>query len=198
MTTDSPASPAAEPLAVFRRRQPGALRRVALQDGAPPLWVEFEVPDGVKLAAIDAAASHALSVLVSQPSVMARYGLEARAPSRDDILAFTRSLILIEAAIQLWRDWNYALEVDPGEPPVKGVLKPEVIARLLIDNADARSAWSMHLDGASPLERAEGNVYGASPSMSSDEAPPTATDAGSSESPAPADFPRPTESSAPE
>lgn len=198
MSTESPASPAAEPLAVFRRRQPGDLRRVALQDGAPPLWVEFEVPDGIRLAAIEAAASQALVVLVSQPALLERYGLTDKARSREDLLAFTRSLTAIEAAIQLWRDWNYALESADGLAPQKASLKPEIISRLLIDNADVRSAWLIQLDAASPLERAEGNVYGASPSMSSDEAPPTATDAGSSESPAPADFPRPTEGSAPE
>jgi len=187
-----------EPLAVYRRRRPGEIRRVVLQTGDPALYVDFAVPDGVALAAIEAAAQTAAVTLLQTPALLERYGLGDRMVKEADLLTFSRVLVAVEAAISLWRGWNYAVESEDGSAPIKAQLSPPLIATLLIDDLDIRAAWMLHLDAASPLERSEGNGSGVSPNTNSDEAPDTAMAAESPAAPAPEGSPNPTESSAQE
>lgn len=178
------------PLAVFRRRAPGEIRNIALDDGDPPLLVAFEVPDGAVMAEAEAAVSMSMAHLRENPKALRRYGLPERALSDAQLAATARIATAVETAVLTWRDWTYSREgVD--EPGVKAPLTPEVIAGLLLDQ-HIRAAWTLHLDAASPLERAEGNVSGVSPNTNTDGAPNIAGDASRPEAPAPAgDPPRP-------
>jgi hypothetical protein len=156
--------------AVFKPRAAGHVRRVQLTPegpGRPPVVVEFEIPDPVTYAGIEVAAREALELIQKSPATMRRYGFAARSISEDDARALGEIVFLTEAAMRLWKDWNVEFEDDPGP------LAPPRIARLLHDPF-VRAAWHVHLTQASALEPAEGNASGASPSMSSDEAPPTA------------------------
>lgn len=190
------------PLAAYRRRQPGEIRRVVLQGGEPPLVVAFETPDGMKLAEAEAAAHLAMAHLAQNPEILGRYGLEAKKLTPEEIFAISKIITACETARVLWRDWNYALVTDEGAEPVKAELTPANIAQLLVSDEGVRAAWNVHLDAASPLERAEGNGSGASPNTSSaeapsPEAPPSAGTAPSATSPAPADSPTDPDGSAP-
>lgn len=180
--------------AVFGPRAAGQRRRAVLQEGLaeirdgdlvlreeqPPLVVEFVVPDAVLMAKAEAAASEAMSHIRRTASHLATYGLSDAGVSPDDVPALARIVTAIETAVLLWKDWNFAeLATDEAgvllDPPqaVEVVITPANVARLLED-ANIRAAWSAHLDAASPLERAEGNVYAASPNGSSEGAAITA------------------------
>lgn len=100
------------PLAVHRRRTPGETVVAYLDGATPPLAVEFEVPDGLASAEVEAAASEAMSVVRRTPGYLTRYGMAERAALTDlQVAALARTMTAIEAAIRLWKDWNYA-EVD--------------------------------------------------------------------------------------
>lgn len=181
------------PLAVFKRRQAGEITVAALDDGAPPLLVAFEVPTGLKIAEGEAAAARAMATLRDNPEILRRYGLPERSLTDSETFALGRIATAVEFAVLLWREWTYSRAgVDEGAAP----LTPEVIGELLAD-PHIRAAWMMQLDAASPLERAEGNGSGASPNGSSAEAPNTAPAAPASEAPAPTDGPAEPAGSAP-
>lgn len=182
------------PLAVFKRRHPGELRLAALDDGAPPLLVEFEVPDGLKLAQAEAAAAKAMATLRESPAYLTRYGLAERRLEDEEIGALARVVTAMETAFLLWRDWTAAHVVD-GEVE-RRPLTAAHIAEVLLDQ-NLRMAWLIHLDAASPLERAEGNGSGASPNGSSAEAPNTAPDAPETRGPVPEASPAERAGSAP-
>ncbi len=171
------------PLAVFKRRQVGETRLAALDGGDPPLLVEFEIPGGLVLAQAEAAAARAMSVIRESPAYLSRYGLEERRLSDDEIGALARVVTAMETAFLLWRDWTAAHEVD-GRIERRPLTEAH-IAEVLLDQ-NLRMAWLVHLDAASPLERAEGNGSGVSPNGSSEEAPNTAEAASGAEAPAPA------------
>lgn len=192
------------PLAVFRRRTPGEPASAALTSGKDPLIVDFAVPDGIMLAEAESAAGQAMAQLQQDKILADRYGVTGRTFTDAEIMALSRVLVAVETAIKLWTGWNYALLVprptkdDPDAAAVEPqTLSPATIAQLLIDEPNIRAAWTIHLDAVSPLERAEGNVSGVSPTTTSEEAPNTATDVESSAIPAPADSPDETASSAP-
>ncbi len=184
------------PLAVHRRRTPGATVVAYLDGASPPLAVEFEIPDGLASAEVEAAASEAMSVVRRTPGYLTRYGMAERAALTDlQVGALARSMTAIEAAIRLWKDWNYA-EIDGEGVAVKAALTPENISHVL-SSANLRAAWMVQLDANSPVERAEGNAYAVSADMISAGAADTAPTADGQTSPAPGDSPNETESSAP-
>lgn len=186
--------------AVYRRRVPGALIRAALTSDAKPLYVDFEVPDGIMLAEAESAAGQAMAQMQQDKILADRYGVTDRVFNDAEILALSRVLVAVETAIRLWKAWNYALIEGEGEVAqvVPQKLSPQAIAQLLIADQDIRAAWTIQLDAASPLERAEGNVSGVSPTMNSEEAPNIAQGAESSTIPAPADSLSETASPVPE
>jgi hypothetical protein len=185
------------PLAVHRRRTPGGTRIALLDDGQPPLGVVFEIPDSLASAEIEAAASEALSIVRRTPAYLSRYGLAEKAALTDlQVAALARVVTAIEAAIRLWKDWNYAEpDAETGEA-VRSPLNPETIAHVL-SSANLRAAWMIHLDAASPVERAEGNVFAVSPDTISGEAADTVATAESETTPAAADSPEKPDGSAP-
>ena len=185
-------------LAVHRRRVPGEVRIALLDSAAPPLAVAFEIPDSLASAEVEAAASQALSAVRDTPSVLARYNLADKAGLTDiQVAALARVVTAIEAAIRLWKDWNYAEpDAETGEA-VKLPLTPANIAHVL-SSANLRAAWMIHLDAASPVERAEGNGSAALPSITSGEAADTATGAESETTPAAGAFPDEPDASAPQ
>jgi len=175
-------------LAVFRQRVPGGLRTVyleaAVDNGLPPLAVQFVVPDGVQLAQAEAAAATALSHIRQSAEHLGEYGLQNKPLSEGEVSALARIITAVESAALLWKDWNYAEVPTGGGEPVKQKLTRDKLARVLSDS-QIRGAWLVHLDQASPLERAEGNVSAASLNGSSEEAANTAKGAELSTSPAP-------------
>lgn len=176
-------------LAVFTPRKAGEHRVVELQRGVAPqlvdgvmvpgtaaLVVKFAVPDAIKLAKAEARASDALAYIRQSASHLALYGFSDLGVSQDDVPALARLVTGIETALALWVDWNFADLVDGVA--VKAELNPVNIGRVMED-LSIRAAWSAHLDLASPLERAEGNVYAASPNTSSEGAAQPVEAAGS-------------------
>lgn len=160
--------------AVFRRREPGALRRIELLPGAgdqPGVLIEFEVPSALKYAEIEVAAREAQRLVMRQPLLAQRFGFGLKALTEDEALGLGEPIFLMEAAFRLWRDWNVGFEDDPEDVDAKPT--PARIIRLLEDPV-ARAAWHIHLTDAASLERSEGNVSGVSPSTSSGGAPNTA------------------------
>lgn len=168
-------------LAVYAPRQAGQHRIAELQRGSasvlredgsilpgtPSLVVKFEVPDAIAMVKAEHQASEALHHIRKSAASLARYGFSEAGVKEDDVPALARLVTAIETAVALFRDWNFAEVVDGAA--VKVELNPINIGRLMED-ANIRAAWSAHLDQASPLERAEGNVYAASPNGSSAEA----------------------------
>lgn len=181
---------ALDKLAVFSRRQPGERRIVELAAGEgeqASLLVEFEIPTPLQLARIEAEGMNAIRDLRRGQFSLRRYGLPDGQLTDGEIEGLAVFITAVESARVLWRDWNYAKEPPAGEQPVKAPLDLEHIVEVL-SVPHFRSAWNIHLDMASPLERAEGNGSGASPNTSSDvtaEAPTTATGADESTPPAP-------------
>lgn len=162
-------------LAVFRRRVAGETRIRALDSADPPAVIKFVVPDPLMIAEYEAAAQQAMETVRKTPAYLDRYGLKAEADLTDSKVAgLSRIVVAVESAVLLWKDWNIA---DPGEgeggTPVKRPMTAANIAALLGDQ-NLRAAWMMHLDDASPMERAEGNVSAASPTTTSGEAATTA------------------------
>ncbi len=179
------------PVAV--RRRAGDLRTVELDGAERPLAVEFVIPDQLMVAEFETAAHAAMATIRDTPGFLRRYGLDREGQLTDQsILAMSRIATAVESAVLLWKQWNAA---DPDTGEVRP-LEPEHIS-LVLGDPNVRAAWMIHLDQASPLERIEGNVSGASPSDTGDQAPTTAASASSSEAPAPAEGEAPPEPSAP-
>jgi hypothetical protein len=187
-------------LAVFAPRTAGELRVAVLQPGdgaAPPLAVQFAVPDYLDICKADAKAAEAMAAIREASGHLGVYGLKDRKIPDDDLLALSRLVSSVETAKLLWRDWNFA-EVPKGKKdPVKLALTPANILRLLED-AGCRAAWLAHFDNASPLERAEGNGSAASLTGSTASAANSADSVGSSTDPVPADSQTSPGGSAPE
>lgn len=194
---------ALDQLAVFSQREPGERRIVELaapsRPGEAPLVVEFEIPTPLQLARIEAAATNAIRDLRKGQLSLRRYGLSDGQLTDEELEGMILFVTAVESARALWRDWNFALQPAEGEP-VKAPLDLDHIAKLL-SVTSFRSAWNLHLDLASPLDRAEGNGFGASLNTNSDatgEAPNTAADASEPAPPAPEAGPAAADSSAPE
>lgn len=190
-------------LAVFSERKPGERRLVELapapRPGEAPLVVEFEIPSPVDMAAIEANATNVVRNLRAAQDSLGRYGLEDGKLTDEQLDGMIFYVTAVESAVALWRDWNFALQPLDGSAPVKAPLDLENIARVM-KNPRIRAAWNVHLDQASPLERAEGNGSGASLNTSSDgtgEAPNTAGDAQGPTPPAPEVDPASTDDSVP-
>lgn len=184
-----------EALAVFRRREPGEIRTVALDAGSPSLLVAFATPDAITIAEYEAAASRALEACRKAPGVLERYGLAREGQLTDlQISAMARMVVAMESAILLWKDWNKG-ELVGGEP-VRSELSPQAIAETLAD-PNIRAAWMVHLDAASPLERPEGNGSAASPGTTSGAAATIAEAVSSATGPAPGGSPAEQENSVP-
>lgn len=184
-------------LAVFVRRTPGELRRVALADGltgpngeelTAPLWVSFETPSALKLAQVEAATRNAIRDLIAGQISIRRYGLPDGKLTDEEIEGLSTLITAVEFGAALIRDWNFALADEEGAQVQKAPVDLAHVVELL-SVRHHRQAWLMHLDQASPLERAEGNASGVSPSTNSGGAPSTAADASESAPPALADGP---------
>lgn len=195
-------------LAVHRKRVPGETRIVALQaavpGGPPPIVVKFIVPDGVQLAQAEAAAATALAHIREGAGALGEYGLNDTPLSESQLSALARIIAAVESAMVLWTDWNYGEfpAVPPGQTPdpaavaVKQKLTRDKVCTVLSDT-NVRSAWLIHLDQASPLERAEGNGSAVSLNGNTAEAATTAKAAPSSTSPVPEESPTQTAPTAP-
>ncbi|MEH0194574.1 hypothetical protein V7S57_02445 [Caulobacter sp. CCNWLY153] len=173
--------------AKYRAREPGRLEIAVLQDGDPPLAVEFEAPsDGVTPAKAEAKAGEALHHIRASRQGLARYGY-ATGLQAEDLPGLTRLALAVESAILSWKRWNYAVQEADGEFRIQP-LTAENIGQVLAD-PDIRAAWMAHWANATGLERDEGNGSAASLNTSSEEAAPLAEGASSSTLPVPEAFP---------
>lgn len=205
-------------LAVFRPRQPGALRIVMLRDeprddagqplppdrgGGNAVKIAFRVPTPLEEAAYEGRAQETFRIVQENTTLLLRYGFSTNELSDDELSGLREIVFLTEAAVELWEDWNVAIvESSGGDAPPAPLAKLELtavnIAKVLGDRR-MRLAWNVHLDEACSLERAEGNAYAVSPNTTSGEAANTADVASGGTTPAPAASPEASPgSSAPE
>lgn len=164
------------PLAVYRPRPTGEIT-VEIEGGddtAPPLVVRFRVPGPEDQAVIEARCRDAMLNLLQGKGVEARYGFGFGPVDENAVAALSPFVSAVESAAALITDWNYALA---GDPPSKVEITPQTIATLFRGRPAARSGWVLQYEGASPLERAEGNGSAASPDGTSATAANTVRDA---------------------
>lgn len=185
-------------LAVFTRERAGGMVTAELEPARidpafgdrpeiehPALIVRFRRPSPVDLAQIEARSRVQIMDLMKGVTARNRYGLEGEALTDEAVVSAMAPLVTgIEGAFLLWTDWNLG-EVGPDGKAVKVPLTVERIAELFRGRPRVRTAWNVHLDAASPMDRAEGNVYAASPDTTTDAAATTAGDAPAEAHPAP-------------
>jgi hypothetical protein len=151
--------------AVYAPRKAGELRIAVLQEGsgenAPPLAVQFAVPDYLEICKAEAKAAEAMAAIREASGHLTVYGLKDRKIDDTDLAGLARLVSNVETARHLWRDWNFH-EKDGEGVLHKVALNAANILRLLEDSG-CRTAWAAHFDAATPLERAEGNVSAALP-----------------------------------
>lgn len=173
-------------LAVYRENPADEVLTVELEQGdgtRPSTLVRFRRPSPVDLAEIEARARANMQDLLKGHLARSRYGVEGEALKDEAVVGTLAPLISsIESAVHLWTDWNVG-DVGP-DGPVARPLSVETIAAFLRGRPRARAAWNVHLDNASPMDRAEGNGSAASPNTSTGEAANTAAAAPSETPPA--------------
>lgn len=172
------------PLAVYRPRPVGVItaeieggEHRAGADGqpemiTPPLVVRFRVPSPTDAAAIEARGREAMLQLMQGHGAQSRYGLDPSAIDEQTLAALSPFIAAVESAALLVQDWNYG-RMGP-EGPEKVPVSPEAIAELFRGRPLARAGWTLQYDTVSPLERAEGNDFAASPDTTSAMAATTA------------------------
>lgn len=144
--------------------------------GEPPLVVRFRIPGPEDQAAIEARCRDAMLNLLQGKGAEARYGFAFGPVDETMIASLSPFVSAVESAAALIVDWNYAV-ADGRRQPVKAAVTPETVAQLFRGRPLARSGWTLQYEAASPLERAEGNVFAASPDTTSATAATTAGDA---------------------
>lgn len=195
------------PLAVYRTRPEGVILAEieggeyrAGADGQPemvtaPLVVQFRVPSPTDAATIEARCREAMLQLMQGLGATTRYGLEPTAIDEQTLAGLAPFIAAVESATLLVKDWNYARMGDDG--PEKVPVSAEAIAELFRGRPLARSGWTLQYDTVSPLERAEGNGFAASPNTTSATAATTAGAASQSEAPAAGEAPAAQDDTAP-
>lgn len=143
------------------------------QAAAPALVVRFRVPDPVDCAVIEARGREALLNLMQGRGADVRYGLSLTVLDETAIAALSPFVTAVESAAHLITGWNYA-QPGPDGVPVRVPVTPEAVAELFRGRPIARAGWTLQFETVSPLERAEGNVFAASPDTTSATAATTA------------------------
>lgn len=143
------------------------------QAGLPPLVVQFKIPDPVDCAVIEASGREMLLNLMQGRGADRRFGLTLTVLDENTIAALAPFVTAVESAAHLIKAWNYALPGADGQP-VRQPITPETVAELFRGRPVARAGWTLQYETASPLERAEGNVFAASPDTTSATAANTA------------------------
>jgi|GEM_PF-2484108 len=180
------------PLAVFTRRPAeerltveieGGLPAVPEMEGhaghaaAPPLVVRFRVPGPEDAALIEARTRQATLNLLQGRGAEARYGLKPMGELDEAALAALGGFIsAVESGAHLIEAWNLAIVGADGKPE-RVPVTAEAVAELFRGRPAARAGWTLQYDNASPLDRAEGNGFAASPATTSATAANTAGDA---------------------
>lgn len=173
------------PLAVYRTRPEGVVlaeieggEYKAGADGqpemvTPPLVVRFRVPSPTDAATIEARCREAMLQLMQGHGAQTRYGLEPSSIDEQALAGLAPFVAAVESATLLVDDWNYGRQAAGGEPE-KVPVSAEAIAELFRGRPLARSGWTLQYETVSPLERAEGNGFAASPDTTSATAATTA------------------------
>ena len=186
------------PLAVYRSRPTGQIV-VEIEGGypeeppqgdqpgrpaLPPLVVQLRVPGPVDCALIEARGREALLNLLQGHEAGSRYGLDSGPIDEAVVAQLAPFITAVESAAHLITAWNYATLNADGQP-VRVPINAGTIAELFRGRPSARSGWMLQFETVSPLERAEGNVFAASPNTTSATAAPTAGDVSPQKAPAP-------------
>lgn len=184
------------PLAVYRTRPEGVIlaeieggEYKAGADGqpevvTPPLVVKFRVPTATDAATVEARCRESMLQLMQGRGAQTRYGLDPSAIDEQTLAGLSPFIAAVESATLLVQDWNYGRAGADGRPPEKIPVSAEAIAELFRGRPLARAGWTLQYDTVSPLERAEGNGFAASPNTTSATAATTAGGASRSEAPA--------------
>lgn len=186
------------PLAVYRSRPEGYILAEIegghpetpahgdqpAREGQPPLVVKLKVPDPVDCAIIEARGREALLNLMQGHEAGNRYGLDSGAIDETVVAQLAPFITAVESAAHLIKGWNYAT-LDASGTAVRAPVTAANIAELFRGRPLARSGWMLQFETVSPLERAEGNVFAASPDTTSATAANTAGDASPQRAPAP-------------
>lgn len=185
------------PLAVYAARAPDQLMTVEIEGGLPPvppdgdnlgrpglapLVVQFKVPDPVDCAVIEARGRETLLNLMQGRGADRRLGLSLTVLDENTVAALAPFVTAVESAAHLIKAWNYA-RLDEAGRPQRAPIDAETVAELFRGRPVARAGWTLQYETASPLERAEGNGFAASPATTSATA---ANIAGAASDPAPA------------
>lgn len=176
------------PLAVYRPRPADQMMTVEIEGGLPavpadgdqaerpalpPLVVQFKVPDPVDCAVIEARGRETLLNLMQGRGADRRLGLSLTVLDENTVAALAPFVTAVESGAHLIKAWNYA-RLDEAGQPVRAPIDAETVAELFRGRPVARAGWTLQYETASPLERAEGNVFAASPATTSATAANTA------------------------
>ncbi|NBB65300.1 hypothetical protein GVN18_39235, partial [Pseudomonas sp. ODNR1LW] len=143
------------------------------QTGLAPLVVQFKVPDPVDCAVIEAKGRETLLNLMQGRGADRRLGLSLTVLDETTVAALAPFVTAVESATHLIKAWNYAVLDETGRA-VRAPIEAETIAELFRGRPVARAGWTLQYETASPLERAEGNGFAASPDTTSATAANTA------------------------